>query len=177
MYLAFSCGRRGTALAVDEVSKAIIILRTLRAESLQHQPSFFRFFFWRNKRKRKSFAKRKRCFSLSLFEKSSAKTFLNRSLRDVQSARPHCLVELCVCVDCLSAQLTLKKAKPKTFLDRSLRDVQSTRWLWVSYVCAQIDCRLSRLWKSLTKTFLNRSLWDVHSARPHCLVELYVCVD
>ena len=32
------------------------------------------------------------------FEKSSAKTFLDRSLQDVHSARPHCLVGLYVCV-------------------------------------------------------------------------------
>ena len=38
--------------------------------------------------KEKASQKEKRRFSLSLFEKSSAKTFLNRSLRDVQSARP-----------------------------------------------------------------------------------------
>ena len=48
--------------------------------------------------KEKASQKEKRRFSLSLFEKSSAKTFLDRSLRDVQNARPHCLVGLYVCV-------------------------------------------------------------------------------
>ena len=37
--------------------------------------------------KEKASQKEKRRFSLSLFEKSSAKTFLDRSLRDVQSTR------------------------------------------------------------------------------------------
>ena len=64
-----------------------ISVQTLSAKSSQHQPSFYRIFFWHKRRKRKSFAKRKRCFSLSLFEKSSAKTFLDRSVRDVHSAR------------------------------------------------------------------------------------------
>ena len=31
--------------------------------------------------------------------------------------------------------------------------------------------------KAKPKTFLDRSLQDVQSARPHCLVGLYVCVD
>ena len=58
------------------------LVRTLSAESSQYQLSFYRFFFWRNKRKRKSFAKRKRCFSGALplltpqaFEKAWPKLF------------------------------------------------------------------------------------------------------
>ena len=66
----------------------------------------FAFSFDTRGAKEKASQKEKRRFSLSLFEKSSAKTFLNRFLQDVHSARPHCLVELYMCVDCLSAQPT-----------------------------------------------------------------------
>ena len=61
---------------------------SLSAESLQHQPSFYRFFFWHKRRKRKSFAKRKTLFFFVAFWKKLRKNFPSGFVRTL-------------CVDCL----------------------------------------------------------------------------
>ena len=65
----------------------------------------FAFSFDTRGAKEKALQKEKRRFSLSLFEKSSAKTFLDRSLRDVQSTRFLWVSYVCALIGCRLSRL------------------------------------------------------------------------